>query len=69
MSILKWKHNSETDICRCVNGHDVHLGDECIPERYLCNRRNDCSDGSDEKDCEYTCKEDMFKCERGILAR
>ena len=43
---------------RCRNEH-------CIPNPWLCNRVNDCQDGSDELGCDECNKTDNFRCWNG----
>ena len=35
---------------------------ECVDSRRVCDTISDCSDGSDEADCEVECGEDQFRC-------
>ena len=34
----------------------------CISEQFNCNGENDCSDGSDERNCSITCLSNDFRC-------
>ncbi|KAJ7360286.1 Adhesion G protein-coupled receptor L3 [Desmophyllum pertusum] len=43
---------------KCRNGH-------CIPEPWLCNKMNDCQDGSDELGCDLCNKTNNFRCWNG----
>lgn len=41
-------------------------GEKCIPKMWRCDFDNDCSDWSDEADCNRTtCSENSFKCNNG----
>lgn len=40
----------------------------CIRKNYVCDRVKDCSDDSDEKNCDYKCtKKDQFLCKTGTI--
>ncbi len=52
-----------------MNGWDIRRGDECVPDEARCNRLNDCSDGSDERGCVYSCGEGLFMCATGTMSR
>nr|XP_022915295.1 very low-density lipoprotein receptor-like isoform X2 [Onthophagus taurus] len=44
--------------CRSVRG-------ECVPLTWMCDASEDCSDGSDERSCNETCRSDEFTCDDG----
>ncbi|XP_033639813.1 SCO-spondin-like [Asterias rubens] len=67
--------------CTCVRGNLECFGescnitcaetefhcdnDLCIPHGWTCDGDDDCTDGSDEKDCVYTCIADQYTCDSG----
>ena len=57
------------DQFQCVNGYDRRNEDNCISKKSVCDGSLDCSDGSDEVNCNYVCKEDEFKCLNGTIGR
>ncbi len=39
----------------CLDGHAMCNDGTCILSRYVCEGRPECSDGSDEMDCNHVC--------------
>nr|XP_034189705.1 vitellogenin receptor isoform X1 [Osmia lignaria] len=70
------KNDDERNCVRCQIGEYVCDNQKCIDASWVCDRANDCGDGSDEKDCDggnlrmnsvssnSNCKE--FKCSNGV---
>lgn len=49
-----------SDEFQCANG-------QCVSRTYLCDRDNDCSDGSDEASCpKPTCNPQSFQCNNSV---
>lgn len=49
------KRECQSDQHQCPDGC-------CIPDYYLCNGNEECSDGSDELLCEESCESEEFQC-------
>lgn len=44
-AMFVWGQPCQPDEFDCLTG--------CLPEKYVCDFSQDCSDGSDERDCKY----------------
>ncbi len=53
---------------QCIAGVDKLNGERCVWNHYVCDRVVDCSDGSDELACNYTCPQGAFPCRDGTVA-
>lgn len=45
----------------------VLTGQPCIDQESRCDKVADCTDASDERDCDYQCGPEFFMCETGVL--
>lgn len=55
---------STTPEGECLDGEYRCLKDNtCIPERWVCDGEDNCSQGDDEASCSAVCRDDEFKCE------
>ena len=52
----------------CTKGFFCNSSFECIPQKYRCDEDRDCTDGTDEEDCQ-SYSESQFFLVRGYDAR
>lgn len=69
---ISWNifHNGHTDIShRIFNSFFRCNSGKCIPERYRCDKQQDCDENEDEIHCDYnitkTCATDEYTCDSG----
>ena len=58
VNLMDPQESCSDDFFRCTDGY-------CIPIGSKCDGRNDCYDGSDEKNCLEKCTQAEFSCDNG----